>query len=316
MISIIIPLYNKQKQIQKTLESVFFQTYKDFEVIIVNDGSTDNSVERVKEFLEIRKLEGFYEKVRIITQENGGVSKARNTGIENARGEYIAFLDADDEWKPEYLQTQKDLIDKYPAASVFATNYELKDFQGITSPITIKNLNFKNSDGYLNNYFQVAANSHPPLWTSAIVIKKKAIKDVGGFPVGIKSGEDLLTWAKLAVRYKIAYSKSCEAVYCLSQNYGTKSIPVKIPRGNAVGIRLEELLKICDGNKQDLKKYIGRWYKIRSNLFLRGGNKKNALFNILRTIKFKPNEYKIYVFLILLLFPKKSINKIFQKIGG
>ena len=97
MISIVIPLYNKEKQIAHTLQSVFAQTFQDFEIVIVDDGSTDNSVMEVKKFDDPRVL--------LIQQSNAGVSAARNRGIEEANGELIAFLDADDEWMPEFLQT-------------------------------------------------------------------------------------------------------------------------------------------------------------------------------------------------------------------
>ena len=94
MISVVIPLYNKEEQIADTLQSIFAQTFQDFEIVIVDDGSTDNSVEEVEKFDDSR--------IRLIHQTNAGVSAARNRGIEEARGELIAFLDADDEWKPEY----------------------------------------------------------------------------------------------------------------------------------------------------------------------------------------------------------------------
>ena len=100
MISVVIPLYNKEHQIAETLRSVLEQTFQDFEVVIVDDGSTDKSSE---EALKIRDP-----RIRFVRQENAGVSAARNRGIEEARFDLIAFLDADDRWKPEYLQTQYD----------------------------------------------------------------------------------------------------------------------------------------------------------------------------------------------------------------
>ena len=100
MISVVIPLYNKEKQIRATLESVLSQAFQDFEIVIVNDGSTDRSVEEAAAVCDKR--------IRVVHQKNAGVSAARNRGIEEARGEFIAFLDADDRWKSEYLQAQYD----------------------------------------------------------------------------------------------------------------------------------------------------------------------------------------------------------------
>ena len=96
MISVVIPLYNKEKQIAETLQSVLLQSFRNFEIVIVNDGSTDGSVAAAEAVQDAR--------IRIIQQENAGVSAARNRGIAAAKYELIAFLDADDRWKPEYLR--------------------------------------------------------------------------------------------------------------------------------------------------------------------------------------------------------------------
>ncbi len=174
MISVVIPLYNKEGQIAHTLQSVFAQTFQNFEIVIVDDGSTDNSVEEVEKFDDSR--------IRLIHQTNAGVSAARNRGIEEARGELIAFLDADDEWKPEYLATQSGLYQKYPECSVYACNYEFRDSKGNVTPTIIRKLPFEGEDGILSNYFEVASCSHPPLWTSAVVIKKSRLyKLLGAF---------------------------------------------------------------------------------------------------------------------------------------
>ena len=199
MISVVIPLYNKEKQIAYTLQSVFEQTFQDFEIVAVDDGSTDNSVEEVEKFDDSR--------IRLIHQTNAGVSAARNRGIEEARGELIAFLDADDEWMPEYLATQYGLYQKYPECSVYACNYEFRDSEGKVTPTIIRKLPFEGEDGVLSNYFEVASCSHPPICSISIMVKKTAIQAIGGFPLGIKSGEDLLTWARLAVNEKFAYSR-------------------------------------------------------------------------------------------------------------
>ena len=106
LISVIIPLYNKEKTIVHTLSTVMSQTYKCFEVIVVNDGSSDDSVQLINDnFSDSR--------IRIISQENSGVSVARNKGVEEAKGDWIAFLDADDEWLPDYLSTLMNALIKY-----------------------------------------------------------------------------------------------------------------------------------------------------------------------------------------------------------
>ena len=205
MISVVIPLYNKEKQIAYTLQSVFNQTFQDFEIVIIDDGSTDGSVAEVEKFSDSR--------IRLIHQQNAGVSAARNRGIGEAKGELIAFLDADDEWKPEYLASQYYLYQKYPDCSVYACNYEFRDLDGKVTPTIIRKLPFSGDVGILTNYFEVASCSNPPICSISIMVKKQAIQDIGGFPVGIKSGEDLLTWARLAIENNIAYSSRSMAIY-------------------------------------------------------------------------------------------------------
>src|SRR5574344_1047459 len=115
MISVVIPLYNKERYIERALRSVLNQTFGDFEIVVVNDGSTDASVSVVEGIEDSR--------IRIINQKNGGVSAARNRGIEESKYDIVAFLDADDVWKENHLSVIAELIDKYPACGVFATSY-------------------------------------------------------------------------------------------------------------------------------------------------------------------------------------------------
>lgn len=309
MISVVIPLYNKEQSIPSTLQSVLKQTYQDFEIVIVNDGSTDHSVEEVAKVTDPR--------IRLIHQKNAGVSAARNRGIEEARGEFVAFLDADDEWKSDYLKTQYELTQKYPECSVFACNYEFKDAKGKVTPTIIRKLPFKGKDGILSNYFEVASCSHPPICSISIMVKKSAIQSIGGFPVGITHGEDLLTWARLAIENRIAYSKQVGSIYCLKADYGVNSKPKNIPQGNLVGDELEKLLlsQKLENRKKELKKYIGRWYKIRSHIFLRGGERKNAVINMLRALQYQPQEWKLYIYIILLILPVSITNYLFKKIA-
>ena len=113
--SVVIPLYNKEKYIESTIRSVLDQSHQDLEVLVVDDGSTDGSLALAERFASDR--------VHIIRQENQGVSVARNTGIEHASGEFICFLDADDQWRPEYLATIDALTEQYPESDIFVTAF-------------------------------------------------------------------------------------------------------------------------------------------------------------------------------------------------
>lgn len=295
-ISVVIPLYNKEKQIAHTLQSVFKQTFQDFEVVVVDDGSTDSSVAEVEKFSDSR--------IRLIHQKNAGVAAARNRGIEEAKGDLIAFLDADDEWKPEYLATQYHLSQKYPDCNVFACNYEFRNIEGKVTPTIIRKLPFTGEDGILSNYFEVASCSHPPLWTSSIVVKKQAIQAIGGFPVGIRSGEDLLTWARLAVKGEIAYSKEVEAIYNLGEGYVLTNLPPRRQdKGDPVGKELVKLLSVYPG-KMALKRYISHWHKMRASVAIRYGEKIETMKEVLISLFYYPFNMKVIPFFFLAMLPK------------
>ena len=114
MITVVIPLYNKAHTIKDTLNTVLNQTYSEYEIIIVNDGSTDNGVQIIKDNFNDKRI-------RIINQKNFGVSVARNRGIKEAKYNYIALLDADDNWHPDYLSIMQDAINKYPNSSLICS---------------------------------------------------------------------------------------------------------------------------------------------------------------------------------------------------
>lgn len=295
MISVVIPLYNKEQSIVSTLQSILKQTYQDFEIIIVDDGSTDCSVEEVEKVTDSR--------IHLIRQNNTGVSAARNRGIEEAKGEFIAFLDADDEWTPCYLEKQYELTQKYPKCSVFACNYEFIDRQKKVSSTIIRKLPFGGEDGILSNYFEVASCSHPPLWTSAVMVKKNVIQSVGGFPIGIKSGEDLLTWARLAVNEEIAYSKMPYVIFNI-EGYSVNEKPKRIPaEQDIVGLELKALLKAHPS--KGLRLYNALWHKMRSSIYLRLKMRKKSIWEALISIKYNPLNYKLYIYILLNLFPVK-----------
>lgn len=295
MLSIVIPLYNKEKQIGDTLRSVLAQTYQDFEIVIVDDGSTDNSIAEVKKLSDPR--------IRVISQENAGVSAARNTGISAAKGEYIALIDGDDVWKPEFLSTIISLIKKYPNCDVFASKYELHDVNGSVIPTIINNLPFSSEEGIISNYFEVASCSNPPICSSSVVASKHAFNSILGFPVGIKSGEDLLTWARLACRYQIAYSNKTLAS-CLVEGYKISEKPKRVPaEDDYVGRQLEALDK--EFHTPFLKQYISLWHKMRSSSYMRLRLRRKSIKEALKGLKYNPTNYKLYIFIILNLLPRK-----------
>jgi glycosyltransferase involved in cell wall biosynthesis len=307
-ISVVIPLYNKKETVIRTINSVLAQTYLPQEIIVVNDGSTDASAQLVESLN--------HPVIKLIHQANAGVSAARNTGIVEAKGEWLAFLDADDEWKPTFLETIQLLAQTYPQCKVLATAYELQDYKGTRKPIILNKIPFNDQQGILNNYFEVAACSHPPLWSSAVVADKKALQSIGVFPVGIKSGEDLLTWARLAVKNEIAYSLKSLAVFIQDAAHTYDDRPNRIPESlDLVG---NELIKLSNGNPHHsaLKYYVSHWFKMRASIFLRLGMSKNAIKATWKSLTYNPGNGKVYIYIILAILPLKVRHSIFKKFGA
>lgn len=297
MISVVIPLYNKEKSIASTLRTVLNQTFSDYEIVIVNDGSTDGSVE------EIEKVQD--DRIRLVHQPNAGVSAARNRGIEEAKGDLIAFLDADDEWKPEYLATQYHLFQKYPECSVFACNYEFRDVSGKVTPTLIHKLPFVGGDGILSNYFEVASCSHPPICSISVMVKKQVMQAIGGFPVGVTSGEDLLTWARLSINDHIAFCKRSLAIYNLGEGYDYTHLPPRRQdRNDPVGKSLLQLYK-SHPSVIGLRHYISHWHRMRASVAIRFGERWETVREVMIGLYYNPLNVRLMMFFLLAICPAK-----------
>jgi glycosyltransferase involved in cell wall biosynthesis len=203
--SVITPLYNKQRSIRRAIDSVLAQTTADFEMIIVDDGSTDDSAEQV------RRVDD--ERIRLVQQENRGAAAARNHGISLARAEHLAFLDADDAWMPQFLASVSSLIARYPEAGAWATGYFIQNAGRSRSPAMFQNVPTSPSGGLISSYFAVAARGSNPMWSSAVCIPKRTFVRVGGFPDGVRLYEDLHLWGRIAIEFPIAYDARPLAIY-------------------------------------------------------------------------------------------------------
>lgn len=168
IITIVIPLYNKESLIRRTLKSVAAGDTEDCEIVVVDDGSTDGSAAAALAAAQEFGLENF----RIVTQRNGGVAKARNRGIAEAKGEYVAFIDADDEWKPDHITTLKQLVNDYPSCAVFATGYDDVTANGLVVHNEIKTYCLKVTAAFWAITLKSLPNpcrpsGHRPLWLAA-----------------------------------------------------------------------------------------------------------------------------------------------------
>ncbi len=308
LISVVIPLYNKESSIATALNSVLAQTYKDFEVVIVDDGSSDGGAAVVEQYIDPR--------IRLVRQENAGVSAARNKGIAEARGEYVTFLDADDEWMPEFLEEIVELQKEFPTCRAQATNYTISS-RGVKSSTTLRKIPFKGQRGVLTNYFEVASCSHPPVCSICVCIERTLLQEIGGFPLGIKSGEDLLTWARIAVRTQWAYSLRPLAQYNVEALFVDEAPGRGHDEVDNVGNELVALQSQIERTcRRALKRYISHWYKMRTSVYMRLGDVRNAWKYGRKALRYNVFNYKIYLMMLMVLLPsgiQRRIKKNYVK---
>ncbi|MCE3296647.1 MAG: hypothetical protein K0R65_2361 [Crocinitomicaceae bacterium] len=193
--SVIIPLYHKDKYIEKALRSVLEQTFRDLEVIVVDDGSKGKGLEIVKSFSDPR--------LRVIEQENTGVSRARNNGVNASQSDLIAFLDADDWWAPDFLEKMLGLVNNFPEAAVFSSSYfKVKHGKHIPAAIGVEP-GFE--AGYIDYYEVYGRTFWVPVNCSFVVLRKDAFLAEKGFSPRLKFGEDFDLWLRLSLKHRFAF---------------------------------------------------------------------------------------------------------------
>lgn len=205
--SVVIPLYNKASYVAKAIGSVLSQTYTDYELVIVDDGSEDDSAE-----IAVKSIKGRLN-CRLIRQENQGVSMARNNGVAVSQGDYFCFLDADDWWEPTFLEEMAKLIQEFPEAGIYGTNYTIVNETKRKTRIARIGVEEGFEKGYINYCQAYAKTMYMPLWTGAVCVPRRVFEEMKGFPKGIKLGEDFLLWIRIALKYKVAFLNKALAFY-------------------------------------------------------------------------------------------------------
>ncbi len=233
--SVVIPLYNGRDKVRKAVEGALAQTVPPLEVIVADDGSTDGGA---GEFADSR--------VRVIRQANAGVSAARNRGVAEAKGEYIAFLDADDWWEPGFLAEIAGMIDAYPGCGIYCTGYRIHRPNG-----TFENDRSIMQRGVIDHYFRVAFSANV-CWTSACVIPRRVCIGVGGFPEGMRRGQDLYMWTKVALRYPVCYSPARLSNYNLVGGGNSR-------KGYRLEAREYSFMALRREGDDDLDEYLARY---------------------------------------------------------
>jgi glycosyltransferase involved in cell wall biosynthesis len=202
-IATVIPLYNKAPHIAQAIESILAQSRPVNEIIVVDDGSTDGGAEIVKRYVRSHG-------VQLIQQANAGESAARNRGIDEAHSDLIAFLDADDVWLPRHIETLNKLVNLYPQAALYSTAHFIQRnglFYSPRSPFP------QGWVGLVDDFFLRYANGLSLVNSTTACVRRNRIKEIGGFPLGIRRGPDIICWINLALRYPVAHAEIVTAIY-------------------------------------------------------------------------------------------------------
>jgi hypothetical protein len=201
-ISVLVPLYNKGAFIEATVRSVLAQDYPNFELLIVDDGSTDDGVARLQaEFNDPR--------LQIIRQANSGVGAARNRALRLAQGNILAFLDADDEWSPTHLSDLLYLANEFPRAGILASRTAAR----AADRIEIENTIPATRPCLIENFFAYAAQGASLVNSSTCAIRREVFISVGGFMESTPYGEDQEYWARVSLSYPMAFHPRVSALY-------------------------------------------------------------------------------------------------------
>lgn len=227
--SVIVPLYNKEREVGAALGSVLAQRLLPCEIIVVDDGSTDGGADTVRALASPL--------IRLVSQENAGVSAARNRGAALAGGTHLAFLDADDCWRPGYLEKMAEMIAAYPGCGAYAAAFDI-----VSDGRVYPNVH-PEREGVIPDFFREAMRSYI-CQPSATVVPRDVFLQSGGFPEGMKIGEDLYFWIRLASRYDICFTPVPLVLY--SRTASNRSAGIYTPERTAYSF--EDCYRPEEGN--------------------------------------------------------------------
>jgi glycosyltransferase involved in cell wall biosynthesis len=287
MFSVIIPLYNKSSYIEKCLQSVLCQTYSNYEIILVNDGSTDGGQEKARNLLN-SNLKAVY---TLINQSNSGVSTARNNGVKLAKFDYIAFLDADDWWESTYLEEMRKLIQEYPGKGIYGCSYYIfKNGKKKLAKIGIDPRFIKGEICYFKVYAKTLCM---PIWTGASIIPRSIFNSMNGFKTNLSLGEDFDLWIRIALKHQVVFLNEPHSTYNQDVEFPFRAIgKLHNPQNHILWnlAYLEPELKY----RKDLKDLIDRLRIYGLFHYYLDSRYRNRAIIEIKKIKWVPN-YRRYV---------------------
>lgn len=295
VISVIIPTYNSAQYIVKTLESVFAQTYKDYEVIVVDDSSTDNTKDVLTPYMG---------RIKYIYKQNGGPASARNTGIKAASGSYVAFLDSDDIWMPEKLGEQAELvINDDELALVFSNRIDFDENDIERNREIAKK--FIADDMRLNIWWD------NPVTTSSVLMKRACFNEIGVFDEAkdVEGSEDCDMWLRVACKYRIGYLPKVLVRHRV-RNSGHNRSNIERAYSSSKKV-LDRYWLVLRQNGFSQKLYNTRMHKFYSNYgftLISINNFKDANLCFKKAFLYNPLSIKTAVYFLATMLPERQIG--------
>lgn len=284
-ISIIIPVYNGEKYIAQAIESVLAQTYKNFEIIIINDGSTDNSLEKIKPYLSLPNI-------KYIEQHNKGVAAARNTGIVNYAGELIALLDQDDLWLSEKLKVQVDYLAKNTDVGLVHSNFAYIDKKG--KQIYPTDAWITDAKGMCFKRLFIG-NAIAPL---TVIMKRECMDRVGLFDEEISYCDDYELWLRIARHFRIGHIDQILALYRLhgSNASGRDWVGMKLKKLEAINGFLRKFPEVrSELGWTTVRLRLARLHRDLASAYLLTNQPEKARMHFRESIRLKPDQISCYL---------------------
>jgi glycosyltransferase involved in cell wall biosynthesis len=268
-VSVIIPTYNRERLISRAIESVLKQTYTDYEIIVVDDGSTDRTSELLKKF------EG---RIRYFYQQNSGISGARNRGLEEAKGEYIAFLDSDDAWLPEKLTIQVEVLDKNKDVGIIYSKMLILNEAG-------KHCGFKPDEKTGRDFLELI-EIRGDIATSTVMSRRECFEKVGRFDPDLPPMEDFDMWLRISKFYKVYEVENITLAYYYQHSQQATCNPKKVYEGL---VKLErKILKMAADVPSPIKQKVIQRLTMHqytlSRLYYKEGRLNDAFENVTGSI--------------------------------
>jgi glycosyltransferase involved in cell wall biosynthesis len=310
-ITVLMPVYNAEKYLREAMDSILTQTFMDFEFLIVNDGSTDGTEEIIQSYNDSR--------IHLITQPNGGVSAALNTGLAAAKGKYIARFDADDISMPDRLERQYRFITTHPGYVMVGSDAEYVDKNG-TYVFTFS------SPGHTDEEIRNCIYDKNPFIHSAVLYAKDAVLSCGGYDKGAHIFEDHLLWVRL-IRVGRVFNETAtlvkvrlnpESVTTDERVWGSRFMALRkkiLLSGQAVTEEEDrELLAIIRKHGTGKRKDVGYYLFIAKKYLWNNYQPRLARRHLMKAIASDPSELQEYLLLAVSFLPEAFIRRLYHSV--